>query len=50
MEDLKALMDLVFTFFRRKFTIYGFELSFWDIFIWLFVASLIFWAIKEIFE
>lgn len=50
MDNLARLFEIVFRLFKRKFVLYGFELSFWEIFIWLFVAGLIIWAIKEIFS
>lgn len=50
MQNLARLFEIVFFFFKRKFVIYGFEMSFWDIFIWAFVASLIVCVIKEIFS
>lgn len=50
MENLARLFEIVFLFFRRRFVIYGFEMSFWDIIIWVFVASLIICVIKEIFS
>ncbi len=50
MENLARLYDIVFMLFRRKFVLYGFELSFFDILIWLFVAGLIFWFIREVFR
>ena len=50
MDNLVYLFEMTVNLFKRKFVLYGFELSFWDIFIWLFVAGLIIWAIKEIFS
>lgn len=50
MDNLRLLFDLVFKFFKRKFVLMGFEMSFFDIFIWLFIAALIFWFIKEAFS
>lgn len=50
MDNLKRLFDIVFALFGRKFVLFGFELSFFDIFIWLAVAGLIFWFIREVFD
>ncbi len=50
MDNLKRLFDIVFLLFKRKFVLFGFELSFFDIFIWLCVAGLIFWFIREVFD
>lgn len=50
MKNLEYLFDIVFLLFRRKFVLFGFEMSFFDIFIWLFVAGLIFWFLREVFD
>lgn len=50
MQDLARLMEIVYMYFNRKFVLYGFELSFWEIIIYLALASMIVYAIKEIFS
>lgn len=50
MQDFAKLMDIVYMLFNREFVLYGFKLSFWKIFIFLAVASMIIYAIKEIFS
>lgn len=50
MNDLKRLIDIVFMFFRRKFVLYGFEMSLFDIIMWLFIAGLIFWFLRRVFD
>lgn len=45
MEDLKALFDACVELMQVPFTIYGFTLSWWDIWIWSMIAGLILWFI-----
>ncbi len=50
MDNLQRLFEIVFLFFRRKFVLMGFEMSFFDIFIWLCICAMIFWFIREVFS
>lgn len=41
METLQAWLSAVLGIFRVPFTLYGFTFSFWDVFLWSLVASVI---------
>lgn len=49
MQDFAKLMEIVYILFNRKFTIYGFELSFWEIFVGVTLMTMVVYAIVEIF-
>ena len=49
MEDLKAIFDALIDLMKMPFTIHGFTLSLWGVFIWTIVAGLVIWAIVKIF-
>lgn len=50
MQDFARLMEIIYILFNRKFTIYGFELSFWEIFVGVTLMTMIVYAIVEIFR
>lgn len=41
MGDLVALMDSTLSLFKIKFTIYGYTMSFWEIFLWVILAGIV---------
>ena len=49
MEDLRLFFEAVFQVFRCEFTLYGFTFSFWEVFAFSFVASVVCWIIHELF-
>ena len=50
MEYIARYFGIIFDFFQRDFTIFGFTLSFWDVLIWTSLAALLIYAIKSTFE
>lgn len=48
MEYFKELIDVVINFMKIPFTLWGFQLSLWSIFIWGILASLSLWALFKI--
>lgn len=50
MQDFAKLLEIVYILFNRKFTIYGFDLSFWQIFVFAVLGSMVACAIAEIFR
>lgn len=49
MEILSSLFSTVLGLFQAEFTVFGFPLSFWQVFIWSAVASIVIYIIREIF-
>lgn len=49
MEDIKRLFDAVIDLMKIPFTIYGFTISLWSIFVWVLVAGVVIWIIGKIF-
>ena len=49
MEILSTLFQAVLGLFKTEFTVFGFPLSFWQVFIWSAVASIIIFIIRELF-
>lgn len=50
MEDFALFVHAVISLFKVEFTIYGFTLSWWQVFLWSIVASLLIWFIGRIFS
>lgn len=49
-EDVGVWIDMTMAFFTLPFTIYGFTFSFWDVFLWTTVASLLIWFLGRLFS
>lgn len=50
MQDFARLLEIVYILFNRKFVIYGFELSFWEIFVCVTLMTMVVYAIVEVFR
>ncbi len=50
MEDMKAVISATLAVFKVEFTIFGFTLSMWDVFLWSIVAGLILAFIGGLFS
>jgi hypothetical protein len=50
LEDFGAVIQAVYEVLNIRFELFGFELSFWMIFVWSIVASLLIWFIGRLFE
>ena len=46
MAQFAAVCTAVLDLFRRKFTLYGFTISYWDVLIWSLVAGIVISFIK----
>lgn len=47
-SDVGALLSAVLELFKTEFSIYGFTFSFWQIFCFTVVASIVCWLIGEV--
>ena len=50
MEALGAILAAIVNLFKTPITIYGFTFSFWNIFFWTWIGSLILWAIFKFLD
>lgn len=50
MQDFARLLEIVYTLFNREFCIYGFDISFWQIFMFVVLGTMVAYAIVEIFR
>lgn len=50
MEDLAALFSANVDLMKIPFTIWGFTLSFWDIFLWSLIASIVLFVLVVFFR
>lgn len=50
MEYIARYFDIIFGFMRREFVLFGFRLSFFDIFIFVVAAGILASAIRRIFD
>ena len=50
MESLRYLFSSVMMFFTHEFTIWGYTISFWDIFLFSAFASIASYVIYKIFD
>ena len=50
MQNFLRLMEIVYMLFNRTFVVYGYELSFWEIFVFVVLATLVVCAIVEVFR
>jgi|GEM_PF-3454139 len=48
--DFGTVIQAVYEVFNIPFYLLGFEMSFWQIFLWLIVAGIIAWVIRSIFN
>jgi hypothetical protein len=48
--DFARVIEATYRIFNIRFTLYGFEMSYWQVFIFTIVASLLVWAIGRLFE
>lgn len=49
MEHIGAMFSAVMRLFQLEFTLYGFTFSFWQVFVFAVVASLVCWLLREVF-
>ena len=49
MEYIGILFSYVMELFKIEFTIYGFTFSFWQVFVFSIVVSLVCWLLWEVF-
>ena len=49
MEYFAEIIDVIITFMKIPFTLWGFTFSLWSVFIWGLLASLAIWAVMKIF-
>lgn len=50
MEDMKSVISATLAVFKVEFTIFGFTLSMWDVFLWSIVAGVILGFIGGLFS
>lgn len=50
MGDFISIMEMLVMFFKRGFVIYGFTLSFWDIFMFCIIFPMLIYFISELFS
>ena len=50
MEYVAKFIGYAVDFMRIEFSLFGFTLSFWEMFIFICLASIILWALGEIFN
>ena len=48
MEDFAEVISGAMALFRMEFTLYGYTLSFWQIFCFSVVASIVIWIVREV--
>lgn len=48
-SDLGSVLSAVLGLFQLEFTLYGFTFSFWQVFAFTVIASLIAWILVEVF-
>ena len=49
MEDFSAALSAALALFKMEFTLWGFTFSFWEVFCFVVIASIIAWIIGEVF-
>lgn len=49
MEYFAEIIDVIITFMKIPFTLWGFTFSLWSVFVWGILASLAIWALMKIF-
>ena len=50
MEFVQWVFNLTLSLFKYPFTLFGYTLSAWEVFIWSIVAGLVIWFFKEVFS
>lgn len=50
MNDFTNVMTIIINFMKHEYSIYGFNISFWGIFMWVCVAGVLTFIICKIFE
>lgn len=50
MQDLKSLIDVMVSIMKFEFTIWGYDLSFWNIMLSLIIGSIIIWILGRFFN
>ena len=50
LSDLQATIQAVFDLFKLEFKIYGFTLSWWQVFLWAVIAGLLLKFVSEVFH
>lgn len=48
-QAFQSLFTFTLQIFQMEFTLYGYTLSFWKIFLWSFVAGIVLWFIGGLF-
>lgn len=48
-EAFQAMFSATLEILKIKFTLYGFTLSMWDVFLWCFIAGIILWFVGGLF-
>lgn len=49
MNDFLDVMNLVFSYFRHPFELYGFTFSLWDVIVFIFITSTIIAFIRSMY-
>lgn len=47
-DDLRMVIQAVYDLLSIRFVLFGFTLSFWQVFVFTAVASLVLWIIREV--
>lgn len=50
MEFVQQIFALALSLFKYEFTLFGYTLSAWEVFIWSIVAGIVIWFFKEAFS
>lgn len=50
MEDFLAFMNIIIEFMKTPLNLWGFETSYWGIFLFIMLGSFVFWFIGSIFN
>lgn len=49
LSDVGLIFEMVLEVFSIEFTIFGFTFSFWQVFLFDIAASIVIWALSEVF-
>lgn len=50
MNDFKALFQSCVALLKTEFTLYGFTMSWWQVFFWSAIVGIVIWFLKEVFS